>query len=64
MRLLDTFDHTVIKKRHMGSYWKYLIETCNTYFVIVFENDMETIIYECVYFDLKSATYTFNHFKQ
>lgn len=62
LNLLDTFDHTVIKKRHMGDYWKYLIETCETYFVIVFSNDMETVLWECIYFDIKSATYSYNHY--
>lgn len=61
--MLDTFDHTVIKKRHMGDYWKYLIKTCETYFVIVFENDMETVIWECCYLELKHAVFAFNHYK-
>lgn len=64
LNLLETFDHKVIKKKHMGTYWKYLIETCNTYFVIVFQNDMETVLWECVYFDLKHAVYSYNHFQR
>ena len=64
MNILETFPHEVIKKVHLGTYWKYLIKTCGmTYFVFVFDNDMN-VLWECVYFDRKSAVYAYNHYKQ
>ena len=63
LNLLDTFPHKVIKKRHLGTYYKYLIFMCDMYFVFLFTNDME-VIWECSYLKLKHAIYAYNHIQK
>ena len=53
----------IIKWRHCDGYYKYLCKITDTmYYLTVYDEDDETLLFAENWLDLKGATYAYNHF--
>lgn len=56
-------DIEVLKCRHIKDYYKYLCKLSPTLWaVLVYGEDDETLIWDCIYFSEKAALFAFNHY--